>query len=328
MRIKDLWLKRNKAAQLTVVLLAVPAFSLCGQAPVESIPYGSMDSWIRREIRESALIGKKEKVLYAPGKSDTIRGEMTYQPGDSPWSTSNMVAKVSGITKVSTSVYPEKRGNGYCARMETQIESCSALGIVHIDVLVGGSVYLGRSIEPVRNTSNPRSKIASGIPFTKRPKALVFDYKVQLSGESKRIRLDGFSRQQWVEGKDKPLVCLYLQRRWEGEDGMLYAKRIGTRVITFEESCDWVDQSAFPIWYGDITQRPDYQPWMGLVDGDETRYAFNSHGENVPVKEIGWGSSGDEPTHLILEFLSSHGGSYIGSPGNQFWIDNVGFIYE
>lgn len=324
----NLFLNRCCSKLMNVALLGGICFPLFAQNQVELLPYGKMDQWILREMRESALIGKKNKVLYAPGKPDTIRGEMTYDPGDSPWATSSMIAKVSGITKVSTSVYPEKRGNGYCARMETQIDSCSALGIVHIHVLVGGSVYLGRAIEPVKDTSDPRSKIASGVAFSKRPKALVFDYKVHLSGQSDRIRLDGFSRKQKVNGKDKPLVCLYLQKRWEGKDGTLYAKRIGTRVIPFDVSCDWVNQAVFPIWYGDITQRADYQPWMGLITGSEARYAFNSLGKNVPIKEIGWGNADDEPTHLILEFLSSHGGSYIGSPGNMFWIDNIGFVYE
>ena len=59
----------------------------------------------------------------------------------------------------------------------------------------------------------------------------------------------------------------------------------------------------------------------------EERYARNSKGESVPIKEMGCGKAEDTPTHMILQFTSSHGGAYIGSPGNTMWIDNVGLIY-
>ena len=32
-----------------------------------------------------------------------------------------LMAKVAGITKTNTSVFPEKRGDGYCARLDTQM---------------------------------------------------------------------------------------------------------------------------------------------------------------------------------------------------------------
>ncbi|MDO4672995.1 MAG: glycoside hydrolase xylanase, partial [Porphyromonadaceae bacterium] len=35
----------------------------------------------------------------------------------------------------------------------------------------------------------------------------------------------------------------------------------------------------------------------------------------------------EKPTHLCLQFASSNGGAYIGSPGNVLWIDNVIFNY-
>ncbi|MCD8194480.1 MAG: PCMD domain-containing protein, partial [Tannerellaceae bacterium] len=33
------------------------------------------------------------------------------------------------------------------------------------------------------------------------------------------------------------------------------------------------------------------------------------------------------PPHMVLQVASSHGGAYIGSPGNTLWIDNVNLIY-
>lgn len=35
-----------------------------------------------------------------------------------------------------------------------------------------------------------------GIPFTEKPKALRYDYKVKMSGEKNRIRLTGFSKKK------------------------------------------------------------------------------------------------------------------------------------
>lgn len=56
-------------------------------------------------------------------------------------------------------------------------------------------------------------------------------------------------------------------------------------------------------------------------------YARNSRGENVRVEELGWGKPNEIPTHIILQFSSSHGGAFIGSSGNTLWIDNVGLLY-
>jgi hypothetical protein len=59
----------------------------------------------------------------------------------------------------------------------------------------------------------------------------------------------------------------------------------------------------------------------------EERYAVNSKGKSVPIKEVGWADASETPTHIVLQFTSSHGGAYIGSPGNTFWIDNVKLVY-
>ena len=40
----------------------------------------------------------------------------------------------------------------------------------------------------------------------------------------------------------------------------------------------------------------------------EERYAVNSKGESVPIKAVAWGTEDDVPTHLLLQFTSSHGG--------------------
>ena len=63
---------------------------------------------------------------------------------------------------------------------------------------------------------------------------------------------------------------------------------------------------------------------MGLRSHD---YARNSKGKNVLVKETGWAPADATPTHIVLQFSSSHGGAYVGTVGNTFWVDNVGLVY-
>lgn len=310
-------------------LLAAYSFSGYAQQKIEMLPYGNMDQWVVRKIHESGLIGGNTKLLYEVAPTDTIIGNEAYKNrGGSPWANSNVMAKV-GVTKTNTSVFPEKRGNGYCARMETRIETCVVLGLVNIKVLAAGSMFLGTVYEPIRSTSNPQSKLGSGIPFTRRPAAVQFDYKVKLSGEKNRIRSTGFSKESVVEGMDLPEVNVFLQHRWEDSQGNVYAKRVGTMVVRYDKNTDWVNDATYKILYGDITSHADFKPYMGLiVNEDDFRYTLNSQGESVSVKEIGWGSKDEEVTHVIMQFTSSHGGAYIGSPGNTFWVDNVRFVYE
>ena len=95
--------------------------------------YGDMDNWIVREIHESGIIGGNTKWLYELGPSDTIVGNTAFRNmGGSPWATSNVMAKVAGVVKTNTSVFPEKRGDGMCARMETRYESVKVFGLVYI----------------------------------------------------------------------------------------------------------------------------------------------------------------------------------------------------
>ena len=308
-------------------------FLLCsvaarGQERVEPIPFGDMDRWIDRQIKESAIIGGETKHVYAIGPTMTIESNEAYKNmGGSPWASSNILARVAGITKTNTSVFPEKRGDGYCARLDTRMESVKALGFINITVLAAGSVFLGEMHEPITGTKNPMRKLDTGIPFTQKPKALRFDYKIRMSERENRIRATGFSRIKDVEGKDYPEVNLFLQKRWEDKEGNIYAKRVATMVVRFDRTtADWQNDATFTLLYGDITGRPEYDPDMMRLQVQE-RYAVNSKGESVPIQEVGWGTAGDEPTHLQLQFTSSHGGAYIGSPGNSFWVDNVEFVY-
>ena len=289
--------------------------------------YGDMDNWIVREIHESGIIGGNTKWLYELGPSDTIVGNTAFRNmGGSPWATSNVMAKVAGVVKTNTSVFPEKRGDGMCARMETRYESVKVFGLVDIEVIAAGSVFLGTVHEPIKGTKNPQAMLQSGVPFSKKPKALRFDYKVKAAPEKNRVRSTGFSRKSTVAGQDSLAVILLLQKRWEDAEGNVYSKRVGTMVQRYTESTpDWVNDATYPILYGNITSKPEYKPYMRIQV--EERYTLNSKGKSVPIQEVGWAEPGEAPTHMALQFTSSHGGAYIGSPGNTFWIDNVELIY-
>lgn len=296
---------------------------------IEYFNFGKFDQWITRNIKESGIIGGKTKTLYEIAPTATWNNNNPYNgAGGSPWATSNVLAKVSGITKTNTSVYKEARpGHGYCAKLTTHIETCKVLGMVNIKVLAAGSIFLGKMKEPITGTSNPMSKLDAGVRFTKKPKALMFDYRVKLSGQPDRVRQTGFSKVSKVSGMDMPDVVLFLQKRWEDAKGNIHAKRIGTCVYRFNKNTNgWVDNARFTIHYGNITHQSFYKPYMGLTTGDAVRYAKNSKGKMVPIKEE-WGSASDTPTHIMLQFDSSHGGAYVGSVGNTFWVDNVRLVY-
>ena len=188
--------------------------------------------------------------------------------------------------------------------------------------------FLGETLEPITSTSNPMAKLDAGMKFTGKPKALVFDYRVKLSGHPNRIKETGFSKVKTVAGIDMAdCVCL-LQKRWEDAKGNIWAKRVGTMVVRFAKTTNgWVENASFPIHYGDITRQHFYKPYMGLLSGNDTKWAKNSKGKMMPVKEIGWATANEAPTHMILQFDSSHGGAYIGSVGNTLWVDNVRVEY-
>lgn len=296
----------------------------------EPIKYGDFENWVTRNIPESRIIGGKTKTLYEIAPNATINGDKVYtNQGGSPWATSNIMAKVMGITKGSNAVFPDRRETGgRCCKMTTLMEQCKALGIINVDVVVAGSIFLGRFFEPVKSTSEPYSKMEMGIPYTGRPKALRFDYKVEVPKGGGRVYSSGFGKKKTLPGTDNAEVYIILQRRWEDEDGNLYAKRVGTGREHFGRSTQgWVNGHKLPVLYGDITSRPDYKSWMGLIPEDKSYYARNSKGKMVPVKEVGWDSPDATPTHLMIMASAGSGTAYIGTLGLTLWIDNVGLVY-
>lgn len=110
---------------------------------------------------------------------------------------------------------------------------------------------------------------------------------------------------------------------------LLYILRIvllfAFRIRLLYAATGWVEDATYEIHYGNITGKPFYDASMMRLRS--TDYARNSKGKSVLVKETGWAAADATPTHIILQFSSSHGGAYVGTVGNTFWVDNVGLVY-
>ena len=289
--------------------------------------YGKFDSWCRREVKESALIGGRTKYLYEfYGNPEDVH-QTGKEPFKAPegylWRTNNVLAVVAGIVKTNNTIYPEARGNGYCARIETHIEEVKVLGMINMDVTCQGALLVGVLPEPITTTKDPMAKVFYGVPFTGSPKAIRMDIKADVCHEV--IRGTGFSKLKPMGYEDHAEITIMLQKRWEDADGVVHALRVGTAINRIEEDIpEWKNGHEFVIRYGDITSEPDYKEYMGLKTDPETAYhALNSRGENVIIQEDGWAPVGTEPTHMIINIISSCGKAFYGGVGNTLWIDNV-----
>lgn len=291
--------------------------------------YGKFDQWCVREVKESAIIGGQTKYLYEfYGDQDTtFTGKTPYKSPDGYlWRTNNVLAVVAGVVKTNNTIYPEQRGDGYCARIETHIEEVKALGVVNMDVVCQGAFMVGVLPEPIRDTKSPMAKVFYGVETNVMPKALRFDYKSDVGHTA--VRGTGFSRLKVLDYPDSAEVTFMLQKRWEDEEGRVHALRVATGIERFHESePEWINGHEVVLKYGDITSDPDYQYFMGLKTNPETAYhALNSRGENVIVEEDGWAEPGTEPNYMILHFISSCGKAFYGGVGNTLWIDNVEIV--
>lgn len=310
---------------LALLGLWLTSYEALGQkfGQIELIPYGDMDHWLMRTVKESAVIGAEERTLYEVTGS-TVKPAVNepYLNRQSPWATSNALAKVHGITKGSNTVFPERRGGGYAARLETHLEQVKVLGLVNINVIAAGTLFLGSLEEPITNTDHPYQTMNQGIPFNKRPQFLQFDYKLITGGSVKRV--NGVGLGSSTGQKDLAEVQIILQHRWEDGNGQIHAHRVGTGWERFPISVStWQNQHRIPIHYGNFKGDKSYQPYMNLIQGAGAYYAKNSKGKMVPILEEGWGQPGEKITHLIVQFSSSGRGPYIGNEQSKFWVDNV-----
>ena len=296
-------------AGLLITFLFI-ALSMHAQERIEPIPFGDFEHWKSSDIKESFLIGGKTKTLYKIGGS---------------WSSSNAHARALGIDKVSVSVTPEKRGDGFCCRMESTLETVSAIGI-DFKALATGSIFTGKMIDVVgmEQSSDPNSAIDMGVPFTKRPTALVLDYKAKINPNGQVVYANAGTRVKNVAGRDKGQIVLVLQHRWE-ENGHVYAYRVGTATEYIEQSTSgWVDGHRVEVCYGEL-KSDCKQPWHELTDNRfKTR---NSQGKMVNIEEVGFRGE-MQPTHMIIQISSGSMPPFTGSPGNVVWCDNIRLAYD
>lgn len=297
----------------------------------EKIPFSDFEQWVTRNMTESKLLGGNNRTLYAIAPTTTIEGTVAYRNmGGSPWATSNAYANVVGIKKASCTVTPDRRSDngGTCARLDSKLEVVRVLNMVDIEVLVSGSIYLGELYEPIRSVNSPYSKMTMGIPFTKRPKKLVFDYNLQMSDDGNRIYSTGLKPKKVVQGPDSAEVYILLQHRWEDEDGNVYAHRVGTGRKRYTQSTNgWVNGEAIDVHYGNISTELFYRPFMGLLNGKRSYSCMNSKGNIVPVQEVDWGAPDEEVTHMLVMASSGCGTAFVGAENTTLWVDNFYLEY-
>lgn len=294
------------------------------QEKIEFLPYGNMDSWAVRYIKESSLIGGQTRELYMIGKVDTVRENKPYAvKGGSPWGTSNAYAKVMGIETAAVNVTPEKRGNGYCCKLETKLTVVKALGI-DTKAVATGSLFTGKLSDPMtmEGTKNPAKAINMGMKFTKRPKALMLDIKSQISQSGELKQANASTKVKTLQGNDEGEIILFLQHRWEDEDGRIFAYRVGTASEHISKTMDWQNNHRLEVRYGDISTQA--KPWEKLTK--ERFMARNSKGKMVYIEEVGY-KADVEPTHLIMQVSAGSVAPFVGCPGNTLWVDNIRLVY-
>lgn len=317
----------NKYLLKSVILAALAFISLSAFAlRLEPIKFGAMNQWYTREISESAIIGGGKKTLYEIAPAGKTSGNKAYRNlGGSPWATSNVYAKVSGVVKGSCAVEPATVGGQKMAKVQAKMEHVKALGIINMDVMVAGTIFLGEIVEPITSTKTPFGKMSMGMPYTKRPQALVFDYKVDMPNVNTRIKASGLGAKKTLQGRDQAEVYVLLQKRWEDTQGNIHAQRVGTGRERYSKSVPLTKGHQLKIHYGDITKQSFYKPWMGLLNGAKAYYAKNSKGKLVPVQEEGWAPVDAVPTHVLLMASSSCGEPFVGTEGVTLYVSNFAF---
>ena len=310
--------------RLTIATFLMCSIMTMAQEKIEFLPYGNMDSWAVRYIKESSLIGGQTRELYMIGKVDTVRENKPYAvKGGSPWGTSNAYAKVMGIETAAVNVTPEKRGNGYCCKLETKLTVVKALGI-DTKAVATGSLFTGKLSDPMtmEGTKNPAKAINMGMKFTKRPKALMLDIKSQISQSGELKQANASTKVKTLQGNDEGEIILFLQHRWEDEDGRIFAYRVGTASEHISKTMDWQNNHRLEIRYGDISTQA--KPWEKLTK--ERFMARNSKGKMVYIEEVGY-KADVEPTHLIMQVSAGSVAPFVGCPGNTLWVDNIRLVY-
>ncbi|MCQ2172861.1 MAG: PCMD domain-containing protein [Bacteroidales bacterium] len=300
-----------KKTLLITLALALPLTASYGQK-IEKVPFGDFENWTVRYIKESSIIGGETKVNYVIAPTDTIRQNAPYNYSKTIWGSSNAYAVVMGVTKVTCSVTPDKGPTGRCAKLENTMVSVKAAGMISVNVLATGAIYWGKMLEPITSTNNPMTFLDWGIPFTKRPVAVIVDFKAYLpnTGKIKKGNKD-------IDGYDPEQIMFILQNRSKDAGGKTHVTRVGTAVHRIEKSTDgWVRNFRIPVIYGDATKDKAYKSYMNLMPKN-----------TAPMPEEAWGNPDTPVTHAYFSCSSGTQSDLSGAVGNILWIDNVRLEY-
>ena len=317
--------------KITFLPLLMLSIFACAER-IEPLPFGDMEQWTVRYITESKLLGGQTKTLYCLAPTDTIRENAPYIYGQdgNPWATSNAYANVVGIEKAAGTMTPERREDGgTCCRLDVDMLGVRVMGMIDVQVLVSGTLFTGRNLEPITTAADPYQNIDFGVPFTSRPSALMFDYKCVVEQENWYWHAKGGSKpkkREYENGEiDEAEAYIYLQHRWEDDKGKIHSIRVGTGYERFSKSQDtWVNGHRVPIHYGDITGEPWYRDYMGFKNIER---ATNSRGKVTLVQEEGWDAT-LEPTHMVIVITSGKMEAFEGHEGNTLWVDNGCLVYD
>ncbi len=294
---------------------------------IEPIPFGDMNQWVMRYVKESDILGGKTKYLYTLGATDTIRVNGAYTAAEgNPWGSSDFYYKTLGLHYARCgSVYPETRGHGFCCRLRNELTYRRKSNIY---TMTPGTIYMGHALEPLSTDARnrPYTTIDWNIPFTERPIALMLDYKASIQDTDSMISTL-YNRIDTVAGHDCAVICIYFQYRWEDpETGKIYARRVGT---LYEEIChtipEWINNHMMNIQWGNITQDPNFVNEKEGLNQMEMM-TRNSKEKMVRIEEVGW--SLDIPTHIVMYISSSNAGLLRGCEDNTLWVDNLRWVYK
>ncbi|MBO5553590.1 MAG: PCMD domain-containing protein [Paludibacteraceae bacterium] len=314
---------------ILLLVLFVACMGAAGAERVVDVPFGNMESWVTRYIKESRLIGGKTQTLYCVAPPKVINENKPYAYAgrwSNPWTCSNAYAKVAGIEKAACTAMPERSHHGStCARLDVKMQQVKVLGMIDVSVIAAGTLFWGRTIEPITTAKDPYRNLDFGVPFTTKPSYLMFDYKCTVSPENWVWHAKGLTAPKKQAGHDECEVYLFLQKRWETPDGKIHAVRVGTAYERYGKTqAAWVDNHRIKVHYGDITKQPFYKSYMGLT---RPFRAMNSKGKIVYIDEEGWDGNAT-PTHAILMMTSGRYEAFVGHEGNVLWVDNIRLVYD
>lgn len=295
------------------------------------LPYGDMNQWQVRYIRESGILGGERKTLYAIAPTDTIYHNQAYVPcTGNPWGSSSTYAKCIVETAADGAVSPEKRGDGYCCRLENKLKHVE---LCDIYAMVTGTIFFGENLEPVglAAKNKPYTAIDFGFPFNQHPMALKLDYKAKVE-DSNVIISTRRNKIEFEEGRDMVGLLLLFQYRWEDpETGNIYAYRVGTASMRVSNDVpEWINNHIVPIRWGKTALSTTANEDTILAPQEHLNSSYmmtrNSKGKMVMIEEVGYSTIA--PTHAVLMILSSWAGAFRAHEGNIFWVDNLRWVYD